>query len=138
MTGTAIVKKCTLTSFVAVGMRSEGNGPEKWRTNSWFLFHENAPAHRPFLAKNFLAKINVTTLPIDFHRFSRLKSTFMGRRFCDATDVIKNATEELKKLSQNCFQECLYGGWQKCIVAQWDYFERNVASMIVLFCTSQK
>jgi hypothetical protein len=29
---------------------------EKWRTNSWFFLHDNAPAHRPVLIKNFLAK----------------------------------------------------------------------------------
>jgi hypothetical protein len=119
-------------------MRSEGNGPEKWRTNSWFNLNDNAPAHGSVLVKDFIAKINVTTLPIDFHLFPRLKSTFTGRRFCDATDIIKNATEELKMLSQNCFQGCFYGRWQKRIVARRDYFERNVASMIVLFHTSQK
>jgi hypothetical protein len=36
--------------------------PEKWRTNSWFLLHDNAPAHRSILEKDFLAKNNVTTL----------------------------------------------------------------------------
>jgi len=36
--------------------------PEKWRTNSWFLHFDNAPAHRSVLVKNFLAKNNVTTL----------------------------------------------------------------------------
>jgi hypothetical protein len=53
-----------------------------------------------------------------------------GRRFGDATDNIKNATEELKMLSQNGFQECFqrfYFLWQKCIVAFWDYFEGKVA-----------
>jgi hypothetical protein len=53
-----------------------------------------------------------------------------GRRSCDATDVIKNATGELKRLLQNDFQQCfqhLYSRWQKCIVAQGDYFEGNVA-----------
>jgi len=37
--------------------------------------------------------------PGDFYLFLRLKSTFKGRRFYDATDIIKNATEELKGLS---------------------------------------
>jgi len=58
-----------------------------------------------------------------------------------ATGVIKNATEELKRLSQNGFQEWFqhpYSRWQKCIFAQGDYFEGNVAEMIVLFCISQK
>ena len=35
---------------------------EKWRTNSWFLLHDNAPAHRSVLVNDFLAKYNVATL----------------------------------------------------------------------------
>jgi hypothetical protein len=41
----------------------------------------------------------------DFYLFRRLKSALKERRFCDATDI-KNATEELKRLSLNGFQEC--------------------------------
>jgi hypothetical protein len=36
--------------------------PEKWRTNSWFLIHDNAPAHRSGLVKDFLETANVTTV----------------------------------------------------------------------------
>jgi hypothetical protein len=43
-------------------------------------------------------------VPADFHLFPRMKSPFRGRRFCDATDLIENATEELKMLLQNRFQ----------------------------------
>ena len=67
--------------------------PEKWRTNNWFLPHDNAPAHRPVLDKDFLAKNNVTTLeypphsanlaPADPFLFLPLKSALKGRRFCD-------------------------------------------------------
>jgi hypothetical protein len=42
-------------------MRSEGNS-RKWKTNGWYLLHDNAPAHRSVLVKDFLAKNNVTTL----------------------------------------------------------------------------
>jgi hypothetical protein len=66
------------------------------------------------LSKDFLANSNVKTLerppyspdpaPGDFDLFLRLKSTLEGRCFGDATDV-KNATEELKRFSQNGFQE---------------------------------
>jgi transposase len=83
--------------------------PEKWRTNSWFLSLDNAPAHWSVLVKDFLAKNNVTTLEhfpyspalatADFYLFPRLKSTLKRRRFCDANDITKNATEELKRLS---------------------------------------
>jgi len=41
--------------------------PVKWRTDSWFLFHDNAPAHRSILVKDFLANNNVTTLEFPSH-----------------------------------------------------------------------
>jgi hypothetical protein len=66
---------------------------------------------------------------VDFYPFPRLKSALKGWRCCDATNIIKNATEELKRLSQNGFQECfqhLYSHWHKCIIAQGGYFEGNV------------
>jgi hypothetical protein len=69
------------------------------------------------LFKDFLAKRNVTTMlhppqspdlaTAGFYLFTQLKTALKARGFCDATDVIKNATEELKSLSQNGFQECL-------------------------------
>jgi hypothetical protein len=53
---------------------------------------------------------NVTTLepppyspdlvPTYFYLFPRLRSALKGRRFYNATDTIKNVTEELKRLSQ--------------------------------------
>jgi hypothetical protein len=52
------------------------------------------------------------------------------RRFCAETVFFKNATEELKRSSQNGFHECfqyLYSHWQKSIFAQGDYFEGNLA-----------
>jgi hypothetical protein len=74
--------------------------PEKRRTSSWFLLHDNAPAHRA-VGEDFLAKNNVTTLEhppyspnmtaADFYLLPRLISSLKGRRFCDATDI-KNAT----------------------------------------------
>jgi transposase len=58
--------------------------------------------------------------PVDFYLFPQLKSALKGRRFCDATDIIKNATDELKRLSKSGFKECfqqLYSRWQMCIIA---------------------
>ena len=46
-----------------------------------------------------------------------------------------------KGFQQNGLQECfqhLYNHWQSLIVAWGDYFEGNVAKMIVLCCISQK
>jgi hypothetical protein len=113
---------------------------EKERTKDLFLVHENAPAQRPALIKDFLAKKGVTTLvyppyssglaQADFYLFLRLKKTLKGWHFCDFTNINKNATEELNMLPQNGFRVCLqhiYSRCQKCIFAQMDYFEGNVA-----------
>jgi len=61
----------------------------------------------------------------DIYLFPGLKTTLKRRRFCDATDILMNATEELKRLPQNGFQKCfqhLYSCWQKCTVAREEYF----------------
>jgi hypothetical protein len=117
---------------------------EKWIANSWFFIYENAPAHRSVLVTDFLAKNNVTTLhhpphipdlaPPDFYMFLGLKLALKGRRFWETTEIIENATEELKRISQYGFHEYfqhLYSRWQKYIVAQSEYFQENVADMIV-------
>jgi len=89
--------------------------PSNLRTKTWFLLHDNAPANQLDLVKDFLAKNHVTTpklhlhsadlAPADFYLFSRLKSALETRRL-DATDIIKNATEQTKRFSQNDFQKC--------------------------------
>jgi hypothetical protein len=50
--------------------------PEIWRTNRWFVLHDNAPAHRSVLVTDFLSNSNVTALehpillaPADFYLF---------------------------------------------------------------------
>jgi len=88
-------------------MRSYGKGPKNG---------DNAPAHRSVLVKNLLAKNNMTTMehppysrdlaPADFLPVLSTEINIERTVFCDATDVIKNATVELKRISQNGFQEC--------------------------------
>jgi hypothetical protein len=90
--------------------------PENWTTSSWFLLQDNAPAHWSVFVKDFSPKNYLTTLenllyspdlaPADFYLLPRLKSALKGWRCCDAIDIIKNATEELKRISQNCFRGC--------------------------------
>jgi hypothetical protein len=94
------------------------------------------------LVKDFLAKNNMTTLehpppsfspdpdPAGIHPFLRLKYALKGRRFCDGSDIINNAAEELKRFPQNGFQEYflrVYSRWQKCIIAQRGPFSRNLS-----------
>ena len=95
----------------AVGTKA--HPPPKRRINRCFLLHNNAPAHRSVQVKDFLAKNGVTTFghplyssdlaPADLYLFPSLKSALKRRRFCDATDIIKNSTEELKRLAQNFY-----------------------------------
>jgi hypothetical protein len=82
--------------------------PEKLRTDIWFHIHDNAPEHRSVFVKNFIAKNNVTTpehspysldlAADDFYLLSRPKPPLKGQYFCDASGIIKNATEKLNRL----------------------------------------
>ena len=57
--------------------------PEKWRSGSWILHHDNAPAHRAVTTDEFLAKHNILSpphppyspdlAPCDFFLFPQLK-----------------------------------------------------------------
>jgi hypothetical protein len=51
-----------------------------------------------------------------------MKSVFKGRRCSNTTDIFKNAAEELKRLSQNCFQSLT-----DMFVCTTDHIEENVA-----------
>jgi hypothetical protein len=54
-------KKRISTSFVALGMCSEGNTPKNGEKHLISL-HYNAPVHRSVLVQDVLAENNVTTL----------------------------------------------------------------------------
>jgi hypothetical protein len=59
-----------------------------------------------------------------------MKLPLKGRDFCDVTGIIKNAREELKRLSKFGYHQCFphsYSRLQKCLFAQETYFEGNVA-----------
>jgi hypothetical protein len=65
--------------------------------------------------------------PADVYLFSRRNSALKRRLFCDVTDF-KNEKEELKRLSQNGFQDVsTYCRWQKLNFAQEDCFEGNLS-----------
>ena len=101
---------------------------QKWRTESWFLLHVNAPAYPSVLAKDFLTKNNVTTLehlPIlswsGYNWVLPVPSTKIRIEGAFVVLLTKNVAEELKKLSQNGFQSleevysCTRGlFWSKC------------------------
>jgi len=77
---------------------ARGKRHEKWRKNCSFPLHDNAPAYRSVLVKDFLAKNNVTTVehspyspdltPSDFYLSPSIEISIKGRRYCDATNII--------------------------------------------------
>jgi len=78
---------------------------EKWRIKSWGSPLRQCSGTPARYGQGFLSKEqreNTEASPIlscsgSNWFFPQLKSALKGRRFCDATDVIKNATKELKK-----------------------------------------
>jgi hypothetical protein len=143
------MKKCTLTSFVALEMRSNGNAPNNQEPVVGFSF-TTMLQHTGRFCPVFSYQRTWQYWSIPHNLLTRLELIFTcssteisieGRRSCDAIDISKIAMEELKRFSQNGFQkrfQRLYSRWQKYIVAQGDYFEGNVTHMSVLFCISQK
>ena len=118
--------------YVSLGVKRltvTGISSDKCRTKSQFLLHDNVPAHHPVLVKVFLGHNNVTTLE-HLSNSSDLATAPKGRVFCDVTNIVMNVWVEMKRLTQNSFQECsqqLYSRWQKFIIQQGDYFQRNIA-----------
>ena len=100
-----------------------------WKNNSWFLHHDNAPAHTSSLVREFLAKNNIVTIyspdiaPCDFFLFPKIKRTLKGRRIT----AIKSASlKELKAMPKIEFEKCFEDWkkrWHKCMISNGDYFE---------------
>jgi histone-lysine N-methyltransferase SETMAR len=86
------------------------------RPSDWILHHDNAPAHKAFSVKQFLAQISITEMehlphspdlaPNDFWLFPKIKCALKGRRFQVTEDIQKNVTLVLKAILQQEFQKC--------------------------------
>jgi len=96
------------------------------------LYHDNAPAHSSFLARNFLAK-NETTIvsqpsyspdlaPADFFLFPKLKSTLNGRCFDTIDEIQENSTNELFAIPKEAFHSW-QKRWERCVASEGNYFE---------------
>ncbi|KAF0708055.1 protein GVQW3-like, partial [Aphis craccivora] len=110
--------------------------PDSWKSGSWMLHHDNAPAHSSLLIRQFLAKNQTPVVPqppyspdlapCDFFLFPKLKSTLKGRRFQTIDDIKQNTEIDLKDIPISAYQECFQKWkrrWQRCIDSQGDYFE---------------
>lgn len=110
--------------------------PELWKDNSWFLHHDNAPAHTSALVCDYLKKNNVNVVPqapyspdmapCDFFLFPKLKLALRGKHF-ETVEVIKeNSQRELKAITKSAYKKCFEDWkrrWKMCINSDGDYFE---------------
>lgn len=107
-----------------------------WRSNSWILHHDNAPAHNALVIREFLQKNNTNTIQqasnspdmavCDFFLFSRLKKPLRGKRF-DSTEEIKQKSKDallgIPKIEfEKAFQNWITR-WHRCIEVNGEYFE---------------
>jgi hypothetical protein len=123
-TGIATVNKVMYTDILRrLEMRSEWHFPKNGEptVGSYFtamLQQTRRLWSRLFTKEQYNTHWNIpTTLRVQLI-FTRLKSALKGRRFCDATDIIEDATEKLKRVPQNGCFEHLYNRWQKYIVVK--------------------
>ncbi|CAK9799629.1 Mariner Mos1 transposase [Anthophora quadrimaculata] len=95
---------------------------ELWRNNSWFLHHDNAPAHTSHLVRDYLTKNNVNTVPqaayspdmapCDFFLFARLKLPLRGKRFQTIEAIKEKSQKELKAIPKSAYENC-FEDWKK-------------------------
>jgi hypothetical protein len=52
---------CEVLKRLTEGIRSKL--PDKWKNNTWFLHHDNAPAHTSLVVRQFLTSRNITGIP---------------------------------------------------------------------------
>lgn len=110
--------------------------PQFREKGSWFLLHDNAPAHSSLIVRSFLMKHAIVEInhppyspdlaPADFFLFPKVKTVLKGQRFADVEDIKKNVTAELNTVSPDAFVDCfqkLLERHSKCINVNGDYFE---------------
>ncbi|GFX99585.1 hypothetical protein TNCV_5026391 [Trichonephila clavipes] len=72
-------------------------------------------------------------VPWDFYFFQSMKKHLQGCCFVSSDEVKAASHEALREFANNGFQLCLqklYEHWQRCIVAQGDYFKGGYASVL--------
>ena len=93
-----------------------------WAGKTWFLHHDNAPAHTALSMKQFLVWKEITTLhhppysldlaPGDFFLFPKLKRILKGTRFQEVEDIKTSVMRHLKTITKEEFWQC-FKAWSK-------------------------
>lgn len=103
--------------------------PDLWQNNTWFLHHDNAPAHTSLLVRDFLTKNSTNVIdqvlyspdlaPCDFFLFPKLKLLLRGNRFESIDEMKAESLCVLKAIPQDAYEKCFrdwQNRWHKCIL----------------------
>ncbi|UYV61193.1 hypothetical protein LAZ67_1003770 [Cordylochernes scorpioides] len=85
--------------------------PELWRSKSWILRHDNAPAHTALKLSKFLQDHSTSVFPqppyspdlapCDFFLFGKLKKKLKGRKFQSIEEIKVESKKAMKVLIEN-------------------------------------
>jgi hypothetical protein len=119
------------------------NRLQLWRSNSWFLHHDNAPAHGSLLICDFLTNTNSSVLPqpphlpdldpADIFLFPKLNSASKGRRFQTIQETTKKSQTELGAIPKEAYQSCFQKWqrrWELCVNAGEEDFDGDKAHSV--------
>ena len=105
--------------------------PALLKSGQWHFHQDNAPVHNPILVTDYLAKMDIKTIPqpphlapCDFWLFSKLK----GCRYETIEEMKKAVSKVIDTATQEDFDgvfQKLVEWYNKCIAAGGDYFEGN-------------
>ncbi|UYV70401.1 hypothetical protein LAZ67_7002912 [Cordylochernes scorpioides] len=117
--------------------------PELWRSKSWILHHDNAPAHTALKISKFLQDHSTSVLPqppyspdlapCDFFLFGKLKKKLKGRKFQSIEEIKVESKKAMKAIPKTDYQRCFADWkkrWLKCIAANGDYFEGDNLNLV--------
>jgi len=109
--------------------------PELWRSDDWFLQHDNAPAYTVLSVIRYLASLGWTVVPHPPHSLALApcnlflfpttkKKTLKGKRFANVEEVKTASQEALNNIKLQQFQRC-FTQWEKrfdkCIASNGEY-----------------
>ena len=115
-----------------------------WRSRSWLLHHDNAPAHTSLKTSQFLSSNGMTVVPLphppysldfapcDFTMFPKMKLKLKGRRFKSWEEIQRETEEVLNDFQEENFWaifEERRKRWDHCIRATGEYFEGDKSSL---------
>ena len=128
--GSTITAETYVQMLKRLRLRVRRTRPDLWVNASWILHQDNAPAHRSFLVRDFLARHRITILehpayspdlaPCDFWLFDKVKDAMRGRHLGSVEEMKAAVTCILKAIPENEWAQC-YESWKnwmrRCIAA---------------------